>query len=206
MRPSIMKQDAAVYAALMQVYINHQRQDVYNMAKAMVQEMNDGGIASSLWFLGTFIEALGTRAGTNEEIANVLWDMEPCSSDGHGMKKRECKPDTFFFITALSYFARPTEVDGLLRAHGLLDEMWKTYEETKDKSCKLDMTLYTFLMNAHCQCGSGKQEVKRLVEEVHSWYEQGDLSYAPNHALKRIQQSLLEGVDSNCDTVLQLLK
>ncbi|KAI2508357.1 endonuclease [Fragilaria crotonensis] len=85
--PSIMKPDAAVYAAVMQAYINHQRQDTYDMAKAMVQEMKDRGIASSTRLLGTYIKALGTKAGTNEEIENVLQDMELCSSDGQGLKK-----------------------------------------------------------------------------------------------------------------------
>ena len=191
---SSIKPDAAVYAALMQVYINHKRFDTYDKAKALVQEMKDREIALSTRLLGTYIKALGTKAGTNDEIGNVLRDIE---LSNHHVRSKECKPDTFFFNTALSNFARPAEVDGLERAHALLDDMWKSYEETKDKSCKPDVTSYTLLMNAHRQCGSDKHRIETLVAEVQRRYEQGDSSLSPNYAFKRIQQFLMEETDSD---------
>ena len=194
-----MKPDSVAYASMMQVYLNSERHDTYDKAKEMIQEMKDRDVEFSTRLFGTYIKVLGTRPGTNDEIEGVFREMEQLSDQG-----KDCKPDTFLYNTALTNLARATEENGLKQAHTLLEKMWQRFEDTNDKQYKPDIISYTSLMRAHRRCGSGNDEIQKLVDEVHRRYEQGDSSFAPNHSLERIKTSLLENESTDESITLEV--
>jgi hypothetical protein len=184
---------------MLHVLMNSETPDLYDRATALYQEMKDRDIQFTTRFFVAYVKALGSKTGTGDEIEEVFQEMEAFSKRG-----MDCKPDTFLYNSAITYLAKTSQENGIQRAHAILEEMWKRFEETSDKRYKPDITTYTFLLRALCRNGSisARTKAQKLVDEVEQRHADGDADFAHNSLFERIKVSMTEQTDFSEDSVV----